>query len=622
MTPGAALRDAGRGLFVSVMVFSALVNLLMLTGPVFMLQVYDRVLSSQSQATLIALSGLTAFLYAVMVVLDHARARLVARIGARLSRRLERPVFLAVQRLQARRPGDPLARQATQDLDTLQRWLASPVFLAMFDAPWTPVFVALIWAFHPALGILALLGGGGLLFLAVLNQMLVRNRMAAAAEAAQAADRLGSALRAEAATLTALGMTGPALGRWQGLRAGALSASMAGSDRAGFFAAATRGVRLFLQSAMLAVGAWLVLAGELGPGAMIAASIILGRALAPVEVAVGQWGSVQAARLGWLRLGQVLATLPVEGPRLSLPRPRGDLNVEEVIVVPPGEVRAVLRDISFQLPAGRTLGVLGPSGAGKSTLARALVGAWPPLSGAVRLDGLALDAFDSDRLGTLLGYLPQRVTLFDGTIAENIARLNPGAGADTILAAAQAAGAHAMILGLPRGYDTRVGDEGGGLSGGQLQRIGLARALFGDPVLVVLDEPDAHLDAAGLAELAATLRGLRARGATVVIVAHRPSALATCDDLLVLEDGRIADFGPRSDVLRAQTRLGGPSVGNRHQGHAGRIGRLAMAGSGGGPGFSGPDSHRAGSMTQGQGSAPVAEPAETPVDHAAKVPAG
>jgi ATP-binding cassette, subfamily C, bacterial len=321
VTPGAALREAGRGLFVAVLLLSALVNVLMLTGPVFMLQVYDRVLSSQSQATLIALSGLTAFLYAMMVVLDHARAQLVARIGARLTRRLERPVFLAAQRLQIRRPGPPLARAATQDLDTLQRWLASPVFLALFDAPWTPVFVLLIYLFHPALGVLAILGGAALLGLAVLNQMMVRARMATAAEAAQAADRLGQALRAEAPVLAALGMTGAGLDRWRGLRAHALAASMVGSDRAGFFAAATRGLRLFLQSAMLAVGAWLVLAGELGPGAMIAASIILGRALAPVEVAVGQWGSVQAARLGWQRLGQVLAGLPAEGARLALAHP-------------------------------------------------------------------------------------------------------------------------------------------------------------------------------------------------------------------------------------------------------------------------------------------------------------
>jgi len=480
-----------------------------------------------------------------MVVLDHARAQIVARIGARLARELERPVFLAAMRLQARKPGDPLARGASQDLDTLQRWLASPVFLALFDAPWTPVFVALIYLFHPALGLTALAGGLCLIGLAVLNQVMVRGRLAAATDAGQAAERLGHALRAEAPVVAALGMTEAGLARWQAMRTRALQAALAGSDRAGFFAAATRGMRLALQSAMLAVGAWLVLAGELGPGAMIAASIIMGRALAPVEVAVGQWGSVQSARQGWHRLGQLLARQPPEGPHLSLPRPAGDLTVQDLVVVPPGDVRAVLREVGFSLRAGQTLGVVGPSGAGKSSLARALVGAWPALSGAIRLDGLALEAFDPRTLGRLLGYLPQRVALFDGTVAENIARLDPTAPAEAVIAAARAAGAHEMIMALPGGYDTRVGtDDGERLSGGQVQRIGLARALFQDPVLVVLDEPDAHLDPAGLSALGDTLRLLKLRGATVVIVAHRPDALADCDRLLALDRGRVTRFGP------------------------------------------------------------------------------
>lgn len=551
---GPALRRAGQGLFLAVLVFSTLVNLLMLTGPLFMMQVYDRVLASQSHATLIALFGLTAFLYAAMVILDHARALLVSRIGARLVRDLEQPVFLAALRLHARRPGDPLARVATQDLDTLQRWLASPLFLALFDAPWTPAFVALIWIFHPALGMTALAGGAALVALAVLNQAMVRSRLAAAAEAGQAADRFAAALRAEASVVTALGMTGPGLARWRALREAALVTAMSGSDRAGFFSAATRGMRLFLQSLMLAVGAWLVLAGELGAGAMIAASIIMGRALAPVEVAVGQWGSVQSARLAWRRLGQVLSSLPAEHSRLTLPRPRGDLLVQDLTVVPPGEGRAVLRDVSFALPAGRMLGVTGPSGAGKSSLARALVGAWPPLSGAVRLDGLSLDAFDPRLLGPCLGYLPQKVVLLNGTVAENIARLDPDATPESVIAAARAAGAHDTIMGLSQGYDTRVGGEGGdALSGGQMQRIGLARALFGDPVLVVLDEPDAHLDSAGLRALADTLRHLRGRAATAIIIAHRPEALTGCDTLLSLEGGHVTAFGPVAHPLRMGT---------------------------------------------------------------------
>lgn len=554
LTPGAALRAAGRGLFLAVLGFSALANLLMLAGPMFMLQVYDRVLSSRSEATLIALFGLTAFLYALMVVLDHARSRLVARVGARMALRLERPVFRAAQALQARRPGDPMARMATQDLDMLQRWLASPVFLALFDAPWTPLFLALIFLFHPALGGLALAGGALLIGLAVLNQWMVRGDLAIAVAAAQAAERLGEALRAQAPVLTALGMQGAALERWRARRAQALGATIAGSDRAAFFAAASKGMRLFLQSAMLALGAWLVLRGELGPGSMIAASIILGRALAPVEVAVGQWGSVQAARAGWARLGALLALAPAEPARLALPRPEGRLWVEDLSVIPPGETRAALRDLSFRMPAGRALGVIGASGAGKSTLARALVGAWPALRGAVRLDGLALDAYQPDALGAMIGYLPQRVGLIDGTLAENIARLRPDAPPEGILAAARLAGAHEMIMTLPRGYDTPVGDEGDPLSGGQLQRIGLARALYGDPVLVVLDEPDAHLDAEGLRALGAVIRTLKARGVTLVIMAHRPAAIADCDDLLELDGGRALAHGPREQVLAARAR--------------------------------------------------------------------
>lgn len=547
-----------RGTLLAVILFSTLVNLLMLTGPMFMLQIYDRVLASQSRETLIALFGLTAFLYAMMVVLDHCRARLVARVGARMIRQLEGPVFRAVQHQQSRRPSDPVTRAAPQDLEVLQRWLSSPVFLALFDAPWTPMFLALIWLFHPLLGLLALAGAVTLLGLAVLNQMLVRTRLARAAEAAQDADRLGEAFRLEAPVLSALGMQDHALARWRALRGQTRASGIVGADRAAFFAAATKGMRLFLQSAMLALGAWLVLAGQLGPGAMIAASIILGRALAPVEQAVGQWGSVQAARAGWRRLQTTLAGLPAVPPRLSLPRPEGDIEVQDLVLVPPGEGRAVLRDVSFRIPAGTALGVVGPSGAGKSSLAKALVGAWPVLAGAVRLGGLALHAFPPATLGRWMGYLPQRITLFDGTIADNIARLDPDAQPDAIIRAAHKAGAHDLIMSLPQGYDTPVRGGDAGLSGGQLQRIGLARALYGDPVLLVLDEPDANLDRAGMAALAATLAVMRAQGVSVVLIAHRAATLAECDAILALERGRVISHGPRESVLGMADTAGLP----------------------------------------------------------------
>ena len=551
LTPAAALHRAWRGCLLAVLLFSTLVNLLMLTGPMFMLQVYDRVIASQSEATLIALFGLTAFLYAMMVLLDHARARLVARVGARMAALMEGQLFHAAQRQQIRRPGDPTGRAALQDLEMLQRWLASPVFLAIFDAPWTPFFLLLIWWFHPVLGMLAIAGAGVLVGLAVLNQFLVRRRNAAASEAAQAAERLGDRFQSEAPVMAALGMQAHGFARWQALRGRARAEALAGSDRASFFAAATKGMRLFLQSAMLAAGAWLVLRGELGPGAMIAASIILGRALAPVEQAVGQWGSLQAVRTGWDRLKTLLAEPSEPGNRLALPKPGGDVTLRDLVVVPPGQMRAVLRDLSLSIPEGQMLGVIGPSGAGKSSLARVMVGAWPVLSGAVRLGGLSMTAFPPEMLGRWLGYLPQRVTLFDGTIAENIARLDPAPQPEAVLAAARAAGAHELIMNLPDGYDTVVQTPDAGLSGGQLQRIGLARALYGDPVLVVLDEPDANLDKAGLAALTSTLRALRARGVTTLLIAHRAASIAECDAVLALDGGRITAYGPRDRVLDA-----------------------------------------------------------------------
>lgn len=551
MTMRQSMAQAGRGLLGAVLAFSALVNLLMLTGPFFMLQLYDRVLPARSEATLLALFGLVAFLYAAMVVLDHARALLVARLGARLAIRLERRVFDASLRLQRLSPGDPRGRVALADLDLLQRWLASPVFLSLFDAPWVPAYMALIFILHPLLGWLALGGAVLLLLLAALNQVMVRDQLARAADQALAADRLAEAYRAEAGTLAALGMTGAAFARWSGRRGAGHAAMLAGADRAAFFAAATRGLRLFLQSAMLAAGAWLVLRGLLGPVAMIAASIILGRALAPVEQAVGQWGTIQAARTGWRRLDALLAGDPGPQPATGLSRPEaaGHLSVRGLTVVPPGQRHPSLCDISFDLAPGRVLGVIGPSGAGKSTLAAALAGASPPTAGSVRLDGCEVGAADPPDRGCRLGYLPQRVVLFDGTVAENIARLAPRPAAGAVMAAARAAGAHEAIRALLRGYDTPLADGQIALSGGQTQRIGLARALFGDPALVILDEPDAHLDAEGLAALGGALRGLRARGATVVVIAHRPSVLAACDDLLVLDAGRAVAHGPRPQIL-------------------------------------------------------------------------
>jgi ATP-binding cassette subfamily C protein len=549
-----AMRRQGYGLFGVIFLFSLFVNLLMLTGPIFMLQVYDRVLSSRSEATLVALFALVAFFYLMMSILDHLRGRISARVGARFQAGLDRRVFEAALRVMARSPAEPRAQVAQRDLESVQKLLASPVFLALFDAPWTPVFLALIFIFHPLLGVLALAGGVLLVLVTLLNQWLLRRPLARSNDSAHRAERQAEQIKAESELIRSLGMQGAAFARWQVARSAALESGLASADRSGLFTSMTKGFRLFLQSAMLALGAWLVLENQITPGVMIAASIILGRALAPVELAVGQWALVQRAQEGWTRLGTLLAVVPPEPPRTPLPRPAAKLSAQGLSVVPPGESAPALRGVSFALEPGQALGVIGPSGAGKSSLARAVIGAWAPATGKVRLDGAALDQYDPDVLGRLVGYLPQRIVLFDGSIAENIARLDANPDPTAIVRAAQRAGAHDMITALPDGYDTQISTHGGRLSGGQVQRIGLARALYGDPVLVVLDEPNSNLDADGSAALNGAIRALKAEGAAVLIMAHRPAAIQECDLLIMLQAGAQTAFGPRDQVLREVVR--------------------------------------------------------------------
>ena len=534
--------------------FGVLVNLLMLTGPVFMLQIYDRVLAARSEATLTALFALVCFLYAMMAVLDHARGRIMARVGARFQARLDRPVFDAALMRCARHPGDPVAAQAPTDVETVQRLLASPLVPALQDAPWTPLFIVVIFAFHPQLGLLALAGALVLLVLAGLNQALLRRPLAEASRAGLTAQRIGLGLQQQGDALVALGMGRQVRQHWQGARDLALAMAIAASDRAGFFGAASRSFRLLLQSAMLALGAWLVIGEQITPGVMIAASIMLGRALAPVEQTVMQWPVLQAAMHSWRRLGDFLDQQPAAAPRMALPRPRARLDVQGVSVVPPGARLPSLRLLEFSLAPGRALGVIGPSGAGKSSLARCLTGLWPPAAGSVRLDGVALDRYGAEALGGLVGYVPQRLALIDGSVGLNIARMDPLADPAAVVQAARRAGVHEMILALPQGYDTPVGPDGRRLSGGQMQAVALARAFFGDPVLLVLDEPNAHLDAEGANALNHAVRTAKGQGLAVVIMAHRPAAIQECDDLLVLEDGVQTAFGPRDAVLRDRVR--------------------------------------------------------------------
>lgn len=547
-------RGEHRRLFAAIFLFSALVNILMLTGPIYMLQIYDRVLGSRSEATLVALSALVVFLFLAMGLLDHARGRVAARIGARLLDRLDRRVFAAAMRFSAVAPNDPTAQAATRDLESVHRFIGSPVLMALFDAPWTPIFLAAIFLFHPWLGLLAVIGGGLLVLVAVFNQITTKRPIAEANGAQQMSERMGDQIRGEAELVASLGMRSASFDRWERLRRNATEKAMAANDRAGGFMVTSKTFRLFLQSAVLGLGAYLVLLDQLTPGAMIAASILLGRALAPIELAVGQWAVVQRAQEGWGRLSVLLSRVPPEQPMTPLPRPRAILEAQSLTVVPPGEQLAVLKGVSFRLEPGQALGVIGPSGAGKSSLARAVCGVWRPAAGKVRLDGAALDQFDPDVLGSYIGYLPQRVTLFDGTLAENIARLSANPDPEAVVAAARKAAAHDMILQFPQGYDTQVSTIGSRLSGGQLQRIALARALYGDPLILVLDEPNSNLDNDGSQALNMAIRNMKSEGKAVMIMAHRPAAIQECDVLMVLENGQRTAFGPRDNVLRDMVR--------------------------------------------------------------------
>ena len=542
-------RRQSRSFFWIVGVFSVFANLLILTGPLYMLQVYDRVLGSRSEETLVALTLLVVFLYGTMGVLDYTRGRIMARVGARFQAALDKRVFDAMIRRSSQAP-DPTAQTGLADLESIQRLISSPVLLAGFDIPWTPVFLAGIALFHPWLGMLALVGGVLLILITFLNQVLSRGPMARANTTSHHASLMSEEIRTEAEPIQAMGMRGAAFERWKLARDASLVETVVATDVGGSFTSLTKTLRMLLQSAMLGLGAYLVLLNEITPGAMIAGSILLGRALAPIELAIGQWAMVQRAARGWSSLADLLSGMPPEDQRMDLPDPKARLEVESLTVVPPGDTRAHLRTVSFRVEPGQAVGVIGPSGAGKTTLARALTGVWRPAGGSVRLDGAALDQYAPDVLGQHIGYLPQRIQLFEGTIAGNIARLSQQPDAQKVVAAAKMAAAHDMIVKLPDGYDTRISAGGGRLSGGQMQRIALARALYDDPVIVILDEPNSNLDNEGSQALNTAIRAVKEAGKSVLIMAHRPAAIQECDKLLVLEGGLRMAFGPRDQVMR------------------------------------------------------------------------
>ena len=550
----AEVRPGIGGALLGVGLLSALVNLLYLTGSLFMLEVYDRVLPSRSVPTLLGLAAIVLVLYGFQGLFDVLRNRLLVRIGASVDRAFGRRTYDAVVQapLVASRHGDGL--QPLRDLDQVRTFLSSPGPAALFDLPWIPLYLLLCFAFHPWIGA-AVLGGALLLVsITLVTDLLTRRPSRAAAAAAGQRYTLAEAGRRNAEVLRAMGMAPRTGDIWAEASERNLVAQRRISDVAGGFGALAKVLRLTLQSLVLGVGAYLVIAGEATGGIMIASSILVARALAPVELAVAHWKSLVAARQGWGRLKAFLASFPSERLSVALPPPCESVRVEAVTVTAPGLEHALVEDATFSLRAGEGLGVIGASGSGKSSLIRALVGIWAPLRGCVRLDGATLDQWPPEVLGRHIGYLPQDVELFAGTVAQNIARFDPDAPSEAIVAAARAAGVHDLVCSLPKGYDTPIGEGGAALSGGQRQRIALARALYGEPFLVVLDEPNSNLDAEGEDALNRAIRDVRARGGTVIIVAHRPSALAAVNRVLFMADGRVRAFGPKDEVLSALKR--------------------------------------------------------------------
>ncbi len=541
-----AARRTLRAVAAPLVLFSLVVNLLMLTGPLFLLQLYERVIASRSEETLVALLVLAAFLYLIMVILDQCRGRIAVRAGARLQALLERPVFDAA----LRRPAPETAPAPWSDLDAIRRFAASPSALSILDMPWTPMLLGVIFLFHPTLGLFGVAAAALLATLTLYYQARCRPHVQAAMPHAQSAGRLGDEASAKADELRALGMSDAFAGRWVRARRPALAHTVASNEYATVNFTGARTLRLFLQSSILAVGAWLVVQEAMSAGAMIAASILLGRALAPIDSAILQWSTFRQCRSGWDRITALLDEAAPPQRRTRIAPPAGRLEGREMTVIPPGARRPALRMVSLRLEPGAALGVIGAAGSGKTALAYALTGAWPLASGSVRLDGAQRAHHDPEGLAAAIGYMPQSSTLFAGTISENIARLQPEAEDAAITRAAMRAGAHDMILQLPEGYETRLSPSGAGLSAGQRQRIALARALFGDPAILILDDPTSALDGEGYAGFDEMLRTHLSEGGAALVLSHRPAAISACEQLLLLDDGVRKAIGPRDCILR------------------------------------------------------------------------
>ena len=557
---GKAVR-ALRNALVTVAVFSGFINVLMLSPAIYMLQVYDRVLGSRNETTLLVLTLLVVGAFLFMAALEAVRGWVLIRVGARLDAQLNSRVFTAAFERNLRRAGSNTA-QPIHDLNTVRQTLTGSALLAAFDAPWLPVYLVVIFLMAPALGWFSLGGAVLLIILAVVNERVSKPKLDVAQKfSLQSHQALTNHLR-NAEVIEAMGMLPQIRSRWYELHRQQIQSQAKASDQAAVLGGATKFVRIAMQSLVLGFGALLVLEGTMTAGMMIAASILVGRALAPVELLVGNWKQIVSGRQAYARLRELLAIHPPRREGMTLPTPRGQISVEGASAVPPGSQRLVLKNLVFSIPVGEVVAVIGPSASGKSSLARLLVGVWPPASGSVRLDGASVFDWNKDELGPYIGYLPQDIELFDGTVAENIARFGQ-VDPEKVVEAAKRVDMHDQILHLPQGYDTPLGADGSNLSGGQRQRIGLARALYGDPAFIVLDEPNSNLDDTGEKALVEAIKDLKARGKTVVLITHRMSTLAVVDKVLILADGALVAYGPREEVFRAmqgQAAGGGAQV--------------------------------------------------------------
>jgi ATP-binding cassette, subfamily C, bacterial PrsD len=553
----AGMRAAARQLL-GVAAFSGVVNLLMLSGSIYMMQVYDRVIPSRSVVTLVGLSVIVLAAYVVQGYFDALRTRMLARIGTLFDAQLQAPIYQALLTLPLRGARPIVAQQPLRDLDQVRTFLSGTGPTAFLDMPWIPIFLFGLYIFHPVIGLVATLGAASIIAVTLATERHSRRPAQAAMETSAHRQVIADATRQNADVIRAMGMTGRFTERWLRGNDRFLEISLRTMDTHAVLGSGAKVLRFVLQSAMLGIGAYLVVIEQASGGITMASSILMGRALAPIEVALSTWKQLVAARQGIARLREVIkATAPPRTPAVRLPAPRSALTVQDVAVFVPGGNRPIISGVSFRLEAGMGMAMLGPSASGKSSLARALVGIWPAGHGKIRLDGATLDQWNSNDLGRYLGYLPQNVALFDGTIADNIARFDASASSESVIEAAQIAGAHDMILRLPNGYETQIGEGGSALSSGQKQRIGLARAVFGDAFLVVLDEPDANLDVEGEKALGRTILTLRTAGKIPIVISHRPNILGALNMALLIHGGRMLAFGSRDQVFEQVARATG-----------------------------------------------------------------